>query len=177
MPNYQKRWQAIQKCYNVILINMLAYICSCRHLIPCFELSSAYTFITRQGRLPRGCRFRAFSCEHFLLVSLVTDHTQTYITPVSCAIRLCLRMPMLTTVTAALTILFLESAGSRRLLSLNRRLQGHELLVLRPNINPDITGASSAVLLRYHLSCGLSALSCPLTPSQALPQLVSVLPD
>lgn len=49
--------------------------------------------------------------------------------------------------------LFLESAGS---LSLNRRLQVHELPVLRPNINPDITSALSAVLLlHYHLFCPL----------------------
>lgn len=48
------------------------------------------------------------------------------------------------TVTVALTILeelFLESGGRNRLLSLNTRLQGHELLVLRLNINPDIASA------------------------------------
>lgn len=53
------------------------------------------------------------------------------------------------TVSAGLTILdelFLESGGSSRPPSLNTRLQGHELLVLRVNINPDITSALSAVL-------------------------------
>lgn len=81
------------------------------------------------------------------------------------------------TVTAALTILdelFLEGGGRKRLLSLNRRLQGHELPVLRLTINPDIASALSAVLLYYHLhSVRLSASSS----YRSLRQLFTLLPD
>ena len=63
------------------------------------------------------------------------------------------------TVTAALTILdelFVESWGSHSLLSPSSRLQGHELLLLRVNINPDMTDPLSAVLLLHcHLLCSL----------------------
>jgi len=56
------------------------------------------------------------------------------------------------TVISVLTILdewLLEGGGPLRLLSRDKRLQGHELAVLKLNINPNITSVWSAVLVRY----------------------------